>query len=122
MDEANTDLKDFDAVGAFSKNCESRVRCRGGAPSAGKGPDAMVYGMSAPEAPVPPPGFAVTAPESLTLDPWAGAVADPWANAVFLPQPPQPPTQPEADWALDAFGKGKGKGKTDGGKGRGPLG
>ena len=82
----------------------------------------MVFGMSAPEAPVPPPGFAATAPESPTLDPWAGAAADPWANAALTLQPPQLLTQPEADLALDAFGKGKGKAKTDGGKGRGPLG
>ena len=82
------------------------------------GPDAMVYGVSAPEAQAPPPGFAATVPESPALEPWAGAAADPWANAA----PPARPVQPEADaWALDAFGKGRGK-CGDQGKGRGPLG
>ena len=110
------DLKDFNAVEGFIKKRESRLRFRGAAPSSGKGPDAMVYGVSAPEAPVPPPGFAATAPESPDLDPWAGAATDPWASAA----PPAQTLQPEIDaWDLDAFGMSKCKGGN--GDARGPL-
>ena len=114
MDEGNVDVSDFAAVAAFIKKRESRLRSRCAAPSAGKGPDAMVYGMSAPEAPAPQPGLAVTAPEIPIVDPWAGAAADPWAHAALPAQAPQPE---QLDWALDAFGKGKGKGGGD----RGPM-
>jgi hypothetical protein len=59
MDEANTDLSDFDAVTSLIKKREFRLRSRGGA-GAGKGPDAMVYGVSAPELAQPPcpPGLS----------------------------------------------------------------
>ena len=58
MDESNGELKDFRAVESFIKKRESCLRSRGATPSAGKGPDAMVYGVSAPEAPGSPPGLA----------------------------------------------------------------
>ena len=59
---------------------ESRLRAQGGGAVAGKGPDAMVYGMSAAEAAgAVPPGNAATAPECSENDPWAGSAADPWA-------------------------------------------
>ena len=48
MDEGNVGLSDFPAVEGFIKKRESRLRSRGGA-GAGKGPDAMVYGVSASE-------------------------------------------------------------------------
>ena len=73
-----------------------------------------MYGVTAPEAPAPPPGFAAKAPESPSLDPWAEAAADPWANASAQAPAAQAST-PEADaWALDAFGKGKSKGEPGG--------
>ena len=90
MDESNVPITHFRAVESFIKKRESRLRSRGAAPSAGKGPDAMVYGMSAPEAPAPQPGPAATVPESPLPDPWAGVAADLCARY----------------WVLDAFGKG----------------
>ena len=54
MDEANVDLKDFNAVEGFIKKRENSVHCRGGGAGAGKGPDAMVYGVSVPEPSQPP--------------------------------------------------------------------
>ena len=110
LDEAGVGLSDFAKVAEWIHKRESKLRARGGAGS-GKGVDAMVYGVSSPEAPAQPPSFAPTAPESPPLDPWAGAAADPWAAAAPQPQAPAA-AQPELDaWALDAFGKGKGKGE-----------
>ena len=109
MDEAGVDLSKFEKVEEWIRKRESRLRARGGGTS--KGPDAMVYVMSAAEAAgAAPPGNAATAPESPEKDPWAGSAADPWAGAAQQPQTQAAPQPPPDAWDLDAFGKGKGKG------------
>ena len=68
MDEGDVDLSDFAAVESFIKKRESRLRSRGGA-GAGKGPDAMVYDVSAPEAAQPPcpPGLSAVEAQAPSL-------------------------------------------------------
>ena len=115
MDEGNVDISDFPSVEAFSKKRENRLRSR--SVGSGKGPDAMVYGISSAEAATAataPPVSTATVPASPAKDPWAGGVEDPWAGAA-QPQTGVQAMQPEHDqWALDAVGKGKGKGADKG--------
>ena len=78
----------------------------------GKGPDAMVYGVSSPDAAAAasaPSVSSAMAPVCSEKDPWAGGVEDPWAGAAQA-QPAQPSQPDQYDWSLDAMGKGKGKG------------
>ena len=105
MDEAGVDLASFRAVESVIKTRESRLRARGGA-GAGKGPDAMVYGVSAP--------LRATRPCSeLCLGRVGWNSRNLWANAA----PPTQAAQPEQPgWNFNAFGKGKDKGEP-----RGPL-
>jgi hypothetical protein len=89
MDESDVPANSFQAVDTFIRKRESRLRSRGTAPS-GKGPDAMVYGILSPEAPVPTLSSAATALEAPLVDPWAGAAANPWLRAALPVQPVQP--------------------------------
>ena len=70
MDESDVPANNFQAVDSFIRKRESSLRSQGTAPS-GKGPDAMVYGMSPPEAPASQPRCAATSPEVPLADPWA---------------------------------------------------
>ena len=104
MDEAGVDMSNFAKVEEWIRKRESRLRDRGGVAGTGKGPDAMVYGMSATEAAgAAPPGNAATAPESPEKDPWAGSAADPWAGAAQQPQTQAAPQPPPDAWDLDAW-------------------
>ncbi len=113
------DLSDFTRVAEWIRRREFRLRARGG-PGAGKGPDAMVYGVSAPEsAPPSPPGLAATEAQGSPVDPVGGCSSRPLGSrgATRQQQPQtqsQQQQQPEDPWALDALGKGKGKGKGKG--------
>ena len=101
LDEAGVDLSNFTKVAEWIRKRESRRRARGGGAGTGKGPDAMVYGVSAPEPAQPPcpPGLSAAEAQVPPVYPWAGAAADPWANAA----PPAQAAQPEQPgWDLDA--------------------
>ena len=90
MDESNVPITDVRAVESYIKKRESRWRSRGTASSSSKGPDAMVYGVSAPEAAAPQPSPAATAPEAPLVGNWAGVAADSWVGADFQRKPHSP--------------------------------